>query len=408
MELRLLGPVEFIVDGRVLDAGGPRQRLVLAVLACEVGRPVGVETLIDRVWDDPPRQPRRALQVYLSRIRQVLEAANGSVGLLRGSGGYLLDLDPDRVDIHRFRRLVGDAHRQQGTAQRVALLGQALDLWRDRPLAELPGQWASRVRAAWHQQHLDTTVAWAGQTLHTTDPTVVLPRLAELAGEHPLVEPLSAVYIRALAAAGHTAQALGHYDALRHQLADQLGTDPGPELQHLHHRILAADSTLTGSPPATALHQVPRQLPAPPQTFTGRALELADLNQAQDATTVVITAIDGMPGVGKTALAVQAAHQMLDRYPDGQLFIDLHGYTPGVTPTPPGQALDQMLRSLGIPGNQIPTNLDDRASLYRSRLANQRILIVLDNAATETQVTPLLPGSPGCLALVTSRHRLAG
>jgi tetratricopeptide (TPR) repeat protein/transcriptional regulator with XRE-family HTH domain len=153
---------------------------------------------------------------------------------------------------------------------------------------------------------------------------------------------------------------------------------------------------------------VPRQLPAPPQLFTGRAMELADLNITHDASTVVITAIDGMAGVGKTALAVQAAHGMVERYPDGQLFIDLHGYTDGVAPVEPGAALDRMLRALGVAGDQIPADLDERAGLYRSRLADQRVLIVLDNAATEAQVTPLLPGAPGCLVLVTSRRRLTG
>jgi transcriptional regulator with XRE-family HTH domain len=157
-----------------------------------------------------------------------------------------------------------------------------------------------------------------------------------------------------------------------------------------------------------ASHHPPRQLPAPPQLFTGRAAELTDLAKIHDASTVVITAIDGMAGVGKTALAVQAAHQMADRYPDGQLFIDLHGYTQGVAPVQPDEALDRMLRALGVPGDRIPAGTDERAGLYRSKLADQRMLIALDNAATEAQVTPLLPGAPGCLVLVTSRRRLAG
>src|SRR5262249_39822708 len=147
----------------------------------------------------------------------------------------------------------------------------------------------------------------------------------------------------------------------------------------------------------------PRQLPAPPQLFTGRILELAELDNVHDASTVVITAIDGMAGVGKTALALQAAHQMVDRYPDGQLFIDLHGYTDGVAPVEPGAALDWLLRSLGVPGERTPAELDQRAALYRSQLADSRMVIVLDNAATEAQVRPLLPGAPGCVVLITSR-----
>jgi tetratricopeptide (TPR) repeat protein/transcriptional regulator with XRE-family HTH domain len=152
---------------------------------------------------------------------------------------------------------------------------------------------------------------------------------------------------------------------------------------------------------------MPRQLPAAPQLFTGRAAELVELDKIHDGSTAVITAIDGMAGVGKTALAVQAAHQMLDRYPDGQLFIDLHGYTDGMAPVAPGEALDRMLRALGVPGERIPAEVDERAGLYRSRLSDQRVLIVLDNAATEAQVIQLLPGAPGCVVLVTSRRRLA-
>ncbi|MGH3682068.1 MAG: hypothetical protein ACRDT2_17670 [Natronosporangium sp.] len=153
---------------------------------------------------------------------------------------------------------------------------------------------------------------------------------------------------------------------------------------------------------------MPRQLPAPPQTFIGRIGELAALEQAPAASTVVISAITGMAGIGKTALALHAAHRIADRYPDGQLFIDLHGYTRGAAPIEPAEALDQLLSALGFPGAQIPAGLDQRASLYRTRLADQRLLVVLDNAATEAQVAPLLPAAPGCLVLVTSRRRLAG
>lgn len=152
----------------------------------------------------------------------------------------------------------------------------------------------------------------------------------------------------------------------------------------------------------------PRQLPAPPPSFTGRAAELADLDRIPDATSVVITSVDGMAGVGKTALAVHAAHRMAGDYPDGQLFLDLHGYTNGAPPVEPGDALDRMLRALGVPGEEIPRHLDDRAALYRSRLAERKVLVLLDNAASEAQVAPLLPGSPGCLVMVTSRRRLVG
>jgi tetratricopeptide (TPR) repeat protein len=234
----------------------------------------------------------------------------------------------------------------------------------------------------------------------------VLSGLAELASDNPLVEPLTEVLMLALHAAGRTSEALDLYAQARRRLADELGTDPGQELQRLHQALLRGEVAIAPAPGRS--QQGPRQLPAPPQLFTGRIMELAELDKIHDASTVVITAIDGMAGVGKTALAVQAAHQMADRYPDGQLFIDLHGYTEGVAPVGPGEALDWMLRSLGVAGERIPAGIDERAALYRSRLAEQRMVIVLDNAATEAQVKPLLPGATGCVVLVTSRRRLAG
>jgi tetratricopeptide (TPR) repeat protein len=186
-------------------------------------------------------------------------------------------------------------------------------------------------------------------------------------------------------------------------IAAALGLDELGRLR-LRRALTAAHEAVDG----IAGVRVPRQLPAPPRMFTGRARELAELDRPPDTSTVVVTAIDGMPGIGKTALAVHAARKIADRYPDGQLFIDLHGHTQGMEPIEPGEALDHLLRALGVPGTHIPASLDERAALYRTRLADQQVLIVLDNAAAETQVQPLLPGSPGCLVLVTSRRRLAG
>src|SRR5262249_34287418 len=236
----------------------------------------------------------------------------------------------------------------------------------------------------------------------------VAVRLTGLVHENPLRERLRAQLMVALYRGGEIAEGVGGVPAGRARLPDEVGIEPGPELQSLHDRILSRDPDLAAPPPRAAVltgpapgPSAPRQLPAPPQLFTGRTMELAELDKIHDSSTVVITAIDGMAGVGKTALAVQAAHQMVERYPDGQLFIDLHGYTEGVAPVEPGAALDWMLRSLGVPGDRIPADPDQRAALYRSRLADLRVAIVLDNAATEAQVIPLLPGAPGCVVLVT-------
>jgi tetratricopeptide (TPR) repeat protein len=416
MQLRVLGAVEVYAGGRVCAFSRPQQGLVLAALIAELGRPVPTEILVDRVWGEaPPQHARRLLHTHVARLRKLLERAsaldNELVSVTRRGRAYLLDVPPDSVDLHRFRDLVARAGAVGCPARRRAcLLREALDLWRGEPLAGLSGHWVERTRHVWAQQRLHAVLEWARAELDHGDHVAALPRLAELVAEHPLVEPLAAVYMRALYAVGRPAEALNHHTTIRRLLADELGTDPSPELQQLHRQILSADPGL--DPPTTATRSgsplVPRQLPAPPQLFTGRVRELARLDQVHDVPTVVITAIDGMAGIGKTALAVHAAHRIADRYPNGQLFIDLHGYTLGVDPVEPGEALEYLLRGLGVPGPQIPAGLDQRAALYRTRLADQRMLIVLDNAATEAQVVPLLPGSAGCLVLVTSRRRLGG
>ncbi|MFI7647951.1 tetratricopeptide repeat protein [Micromonospora sp. NPDC049460] len=411
MEVRLLGAMEARAAGQPLALGPPKQRAVFAALAVDAGRPVRVETLVDRVWDDPPpAEARNALYAHIMRIRRLLDRAaeldGGAARLDRRPAGYLLDLDPDRVDLHRFQRLVDQARDgRYDDIQRVTLLRQALDLWRGDPVVDLSGGWFARLRDGWQQHWLAAVVAWARTELRLGNHDAVLGRLPDLVVDHPLVEPLVAVSMQALHAAGRGAEALAHYAVTRARLAEQLGTDPGPELRNLHRAILRGEPVPAGRGTARL---VPRQLPTPPPSFTGRTRELAALDRVRDAATVVISAIDGMAGVGKTALAVHTAHRIADRYPDGQLFVDLHGHTPGMSPREPGEVLDHLLRSLGVPGPQIPAGLQERAGLYRTRLADQRMLIVLDNAATEAQVAPLLPGAPGCLVLITSRHRLTG
>jgi tetratricopeptide (TPR) repeat protein/DNA-binding SARP family transcriptional activator len=434
--------------GRWLSAGSPLSRALLAALAVDAGRLVPVTTLVYRCWgEQPPERAARTLHSYVTGLRRLLEQTTAAAGvgarLVRGDGGYRLEMESAAVDLHLFRRLASQARDPElALPDRADLLRQALRLWHGEPLAGVPGQWAQASREAWHRERCEVAVRWASAQFDLGDPARLVGPLGELVSRYPLVEPLYAMLMRALHAAGRSAEALDLYASLQQRLAEQLGVDPGvdlqavhtailrgqrpqpqlpsvpsplmpkavrPELTELHQAILSGDSRLGAAiPPMPGEPEAPRQLPSPPQMFTGRAMELADLAEIHDASAVVITAIDGMAGVGKTALAVQAAHQMADRYPDGQLFLDLYGHAQGVAPIGPGEALERMLRTLGVAAGAIPADLDERAGLYRSRLADQRVLIVLDNAATEAQVTPLMPGAPGCLVLVTSRRRLSG
>jgi DNA-binding SARP family transcriptional activator/tetratricopeptide (TPR) repeat protein len=417
VEFRLLGAVEIDVDGRVPDGGTPQQRHVLAALLADVGQPVMTEALIDRVWDEAPVGARRTLQVQLTRVRQLLKQADTpgreSVRLVRRSGGYLLDLDPGRVDVHRLRHLVGQA-RELGPRddERVVLLREALALWRGEPLAGLPGGWAERVREAWRQELLATAVAWADAELALGDAGAVIGRVTDLIGEYPLVEPLVAALMRSLYAVGRGADALDVYVKTRQRLVDELGTDPGPALQETHRAILRGDRPAVQPVAAPTRHPaVPAQLPPDLNGFTGRRDELAQLDQAlavmhEQRTAVPICCLSGIAGVGKTTLAVHWAHRVADRFPDGQLCVNLRGFDPSGQLRAPEAVLRGFLDDLGMPPAAVPADRDDQVRLYRSLVAGRRMLILLDNARDAAQVVDLLPGSPTCAVVVTSRDRL--
>jgi DNA-binding SARP family transcriptional activator len=254
IEFRLLGPVEVWAGGRRVEVGQPRQRAVLAVLAADAGRTVTAEVLIDRVWDDtPPPGARRSLQAHITRIRRVLDQAgvseNESAPLVHRGGGYLLDGDPERVDLHRVRGLLDASRDPACTPQRRAeLLRLAVPLWRGEPLTGITGQWAERMRRNWQQLRSDVILAWAQAELTVGNAEAVVSRLAELDGENTLSEALTAALMRALRAAGRPAEALEQYATIRQRLVEELGVDPSPELKAVHESILRGDL----NPPAPA------------------------------------------------------------------------------------------------------------------------------------------------------------
>jgi DNA-binding SARP family transcriptional activator/tetratricopeptide (TPR) repeat protein len=428
VEFRVLGPVELWVAGDRVELGPPKQRVVLAALLVDAGRAVPAETIINRVWGDaPPAEVRNVLYSYVNRLRRAMSRpAAGDreqARLERGSGGYVMLVDPDQVDLHRFRRLVARARGPDRTDdERARLLDEALGVWRGQPLAGLPGDWATRMRASLEQQRLDAVLLWAEVAIRQSRYASVVEELRELQADHLLVEPLTGHLIRALYLDGRGTEALDCYAKARRHFIDELGTEPGLELRRVHEAVLRgtlerpvpARPVSTSIAPAqspTASFVVPAQLPADLAGFTGRAAHLRQLDAlVSDAPgrAVVISVIAGTAGVGKTALAVHWAHRVRDRFPDGQLYVNLRGFDPTGTVTTPAEAVHGFLDALAVAPERIPADLHAQGGLYRSLLAGRRMLVVLDNARDAEQVRQLLPGAPGCLVLVTSRSRLSG
>jgi DNA-binding SARP family transcriptional activator/tetratricopeptide (TPR) repeat protein len=341
---------------------------------------------------------------HIARLRRALAGAEPhGVRLLSTPPGYTLDVDPDRVDAHVFRRRVTEAAAQADPAARAELLRAALGLWRGPALGDLAaGPGPRRLVQALEDLRLTATEDRIDADLSAGRHAGLLGELAELVARHPLRERLAGQLMLAHYRSRSIGAALDVYRRTRADLAAELGLDPGPELDRLHDAILRRDPGLA-EPAPEAPAAVPAQLPPPTCGFTGRTEELRRLDGLLDGGPVPIGVICGTAGVGKTALAVQWAHRVADRYPDGQLYLNLRGFEPAAAPVAPDEAVRALLGALGVPPQQLPPGADAQAALYRSLLAGRRVLVVLDNAGTADQVRPLLPGSPGCLALVTSR-----
>ncbi|WP_286246916.1 AfsR/SARP family transcriptional regulator [Streptomyces graminofaciens] len=411
MEFRLLGGIEACVGTELVDLGPARQRWVLVALLVDANRVVSVDQLIDRLWGErPPQRAKGTLYSYISRLRRTLAPAVSEVRLLRQSGGYVLAVEASAVDLHRFRGLVAQAYAAEDESRAVALFEQALRLWRGDGFAALDTPWFNTLREALHRERLAAELDLGDLQLQLGQHAGLLAGLSNRVEVYPLDERLAGQLMLALYRSGRAADALAHYQQIRKRLAEELGTDPGLALQQLHQQILTADPDLTTTSPGPARAPVPRQLPAPPLMFTGRDAEVKVLCEAMNNDRpryTPVVAVDGVAGVGKSALAICVGHQMVERFPDGQLYINLQGAAAGTAPLTPHEVFVQWLPQLGVPRSEVPAEPAAASALWRSMLAGRRLLLVLDDASSATQIRPLLPAERGCAVVVTSRSVLS-
>jgi len=400
VQVRLLGPVDVLLqNGEPRPVPGLRRKAVLAVLAVHAGEIVSTDRLVHFVWgDEAPSMATNTLQSHISYLRKQL----GRAAIQARPPGYLLDLGEDGTDVQVAERLVQQAEATRDHVDRARLLKDALEIWRGQPLMDLAGLgWADEQAQRLDQLQLRATRELIESRLALGEHAVVVPDLEHLVEDHRLDEQLHAQLMLALYRTGRQADALAVYDNLRHALAEELGIDPGEAIRDLHASILRQEPALNN--PA----QVPAQLPPPVIAFAGRETELAHLDKLLAGNTVV-SALSGTAGAGKTALAVYWAHRVADQFPDGQLYVNLRGFDPTGSAMEPADAVRRFLDALGMPPERIPADLDAQIALYRSRLAGRRMLVLLDNARDSAQARPLLPGTPSCFAVVTSRSQLTG
>ncbi|NKE57913.1 tetratricopeptide repeat protein [Lentzea sp. PSKA42] len=392
VEYRVLGPLEVLLDGEPVPVPAGRGRVLLATLLLRANEFVSVDELVERVWDgEPPAADRahKTLQTVVMRLRQSLGEANC---VRTSSRGYSAEVEPEQLDLTRFRALTALGERRA-----------ALELWRGPVLGNVASESLHREDVPQLvEEHVVALERRIDEDLaRVTD--VLVPELRSLVRQHPLRETFWAQLMLALHRAGQQAEALTVYQEIRTRLADELGVDPGQRLREAHEQVLR------GEAPASSV--VPRQLPPAHPHFVGREHELARLTEMlriRPGEPVLISAINGIGGVGKTALALRWAHQVADRFPDGQLYANLRGFDTRAEPLDPVSVTRDFLLALGVPTKEIPASDDAVIAMYRSVLAQRRALVVLDNARDVDQVRPLLPGGAANLVLITSRNRLSG
>lgn len=425
MDFRVLGRLEVWTGQGRLTLSRPRHQRVLAALLLTPNSVVPLGKLVEAAWDDePPSTADKQVRNCISALRERLSDANQRLIVTDGPG-YRMSVREDQLDSLRFIKEVADARQcaAEGALDRgVRRIRSALGSWRGPAIDGLDNTSLAGQAARLNEQRLNALELCADWLSELGEHRAVVDELADVVHEHPLRERLHAQLMRALDRCGRRADALNAFHRLRVHLAEELGVDPGVDVRLLHEQILRGGSqpgrTEKSSPDRvgsrTAGPPVPRQLPQSIRDFTGRADHLVALDALlppdsgqHGGHAVVISALDGSGGVGKTTLAVHWAHRVQQRFPDGTLHTNLRGYGPG-RPASPDEVLDDFLVALGVPAAAVPAGCDARSGLFRTLLSGRRMLLVLDNANSAEQVRPLLPGTPGCMVLVTSRDSLTG
>jgi DNA-binding SARP family transcriptional activator len=418
---RVLGPFEFEVTGRVVEVGGLRLRALLALLVANAGRVVSVAALVDGLWgSDPPADADRTVRTYVSLLRKALLPAPAAALIVTRRPGYVLRLEPDAVDASRFERLAAAGRGALAAGQPAVAadrLAAGLGLWRGEAYDEFAGYAALRAEAARLEQlRLAALVDRIEADLAVGVGGRLVAELEMLTARHPGHERLWGQLMTALYRAGRQTDALAAYRRAREAIIAESGVEPTPALTGIHRQVLAQDPRLLAPRPAGPAGDrraiPPAQLPAAVAAFAGRDSELARLDAVLAAaggqpTAVVISAVSGTAGVGKTALAVQWAHRVRERFPDGQLYVNLRGFDPGGRVMDPAAAVRGFLDALGVPSERVPAGLAAQVGLYRSLLAGKRVLVVIDNARDGEHARALLPGTGTAVAVVTSRSLLS-
>jgi DNA-binding SARP family transcriptional activator/tetratricopeptide (TPR) repeat protein len=464
LRVGVLGPVTTWHDGNEISAGQPRQLAVLGMLASRANRVVSRGELVDAVWgDDPPASAEGGVYTYVAGLRRVLEPDRPQRSAERGrraparvlvsaGGGYMLRLPSGCLDAQEFEQRLGTARERRAAgdlASALAAVDEALSLWRGIAFAGVPGPFAEAERQRLDELRTAAFEERADLMLAVGRAAEVIPGLTTLIAQHPLRERARGLLMTALYRCGRQAEALQVFYDIRDRLGQDLGIDPGSELNQVHQQVLAMDPALDGPSPAevgasanvgatTSIvgdsgntgpaaepaesaglpvgasadgRQPPAQMPPDTAGFAGRATELRQLEAmlpSGEPGSPPVAVITGTAGIGKTTLAIRFARQAAHHFPDGQLYVNLRGFDPSGSPAHPGTALRGIFEALGVPSRQIPPETDAKTGLFRSLLNGKRMLLVLDNARSTGQVRPLLPGSPGCMVVITSRSQLTG